>query len=89
MPQSSVVRCAMSAAIMSAVVGGLAYATAEQRCEQQQQKLKEMAQEECLAVDPQQFLSPKATDLAEVSARLHRLNALHEICSFAMAGEHS
>lgn len=86
MSQTSISRCSMGAAMMSAIVGGLAYGTATRQCEQQQEKFRSMAQEECLANDPSAILNvPENATEQDVINRLRRLNALHNICSFGLS----
>jgi hypothetical protein len=73
---------------MSAVVGGLAYSSAEQQCEQQQEKFRTMAQEECLANDPSSILNvPENATVQDELDRVRRLHSLHELCAFGMSGD--
>lgn len=88
MPQTCVTRCVLAGALMSAVVGGLAYGTAEQKFDNQQEQFRQLAEEECLANDPASFLTPAMTSVQEADARLRRLHTLHKICSFAMEDYH-
>jgi hypothetical protein len=85
---SATLRCVTGAALMSSVVGGLAYATAERECEQQQENFRAMAQEECLANDPSSILNaPENATVQDELYRLRRLHSLHEVCAFGMAGD--
>lgn len=86
MPQTSLTRCTMGAAMMSAVVGGLAYGTAKQQCENQQEKFRAMAQEECLANDPSRLMNlPDRHTVQDEIDSVRKLNSLHDLCAFGLS----
>lgn len=73
---------------MSAVVGGLAYGAAQQKCEQTKEEFRLLAQDECMANDPSDLmkLEPKTVD--EEVSKWKRLQSLHRICAYAMTDLH-
>jgi hypothetical protein len=84
MPQTSMTRCTMGAALMSAVVGGIAYGSAKSDCERSQEKFRELALDECLANDPGEIMN-KPVESADDQIRItRRLTTLHAICAFGM-----
>jgi hypothetical protein len=88
MSQTSMSRCVLSAAMMSVVVGGLAYGTAKQQCENQQEKFRVMAQEECLANDPSKLMNlPDNATVQDEIDSVRKLRSLHDLCAFGLTVE--
>lgn len=72
----------MGAALMSAVVGGLAYGTATQQYEKQASTLREVANDVCLS-----GLSAGPPTSPKDEAGIIRLERLARVCHFAETGE--
>jgi hypothetical protein len=81
MPQTSIIRCALAASLMSAVVGGLAYGTASIAYDRKIDEFRELASDECMANDP------FAIREEDVDQRIRRLQSLHRLCHYSLTGE--
>jgi hypothetical protein len=80
-------RCVTGAAMFSSVIGGLAYGTAKRQCDEQRIEFEQIAQDECLANDPNRIINEEPTTVQGWVERQRRLQSLHKICTFGLGGD--
>jgi hypothetical protein len=77
-------RCLAGAALLSAIVGGIAYAQAENNFKSREAAFQQLAQDACLANTPSSINSETQEDIV---GRIQRLQALHRVCHYASTGQ--
>jgi hypothetical protein len=87
MPQTSMIRCTMGAALLSSVVGGLAYGTAKRECDTKEMEFRSVAEAECMANDPSVILNEEPKTEQDAINQVRRLQALHDVCTYGMTGQ--
>jgi hypothetical protein len=83
MPQATM-RCVAGAAVLSLIVGSMAYEQSERSFKGREEAFRELAGDECLANDP--FKIHVEDSEEGTITRIRRLQALHRVCHYSVTG---